>query len=76
MVYKLDAIGRRRWLVGQLTAEGMAEGITRKPISKHGWSASQRDAQRFGSHPEARAAADAVEHAARVVGLCQVMEVG
>ena len=75
MVYKLDAVGRRRWLVGQLTAEDMAEGITRKPISRHGWSASQRDARRFGSEPEARAAADAVEHAARVVGLCQVMEV-
>ena len=75
MVYKLDAVGRRRWLVGQLTTKDMAEGITRKPISRHGWSPSQQDAQRFASHPEARAAADAVEHAARVVGLCQVMEV-
>ena len=75
MVYKLDAVGRRRWLVGQLTAEDMSEEITHKPIGRHGWSPSQRDAQRFGSEPEARAAADAVEHAARVVGLCQVMEV-
>ena len=75
MVYKLDAVGRRRWLVGQLTAEDMSEEITRKPISRHGWSASQRDARRFASHSEARVAADAVEHAAKVVGLCQVMEV-
>ena len=75
MVYKLDAVGRRRWLVGQLTAEDMAEGIKRKTLSRHGWSPLQQDAQRFASHPEARAAADAVEHAARVVGLCHVMEV-
>ena len=75
MVYKLDSVGRRRWLVGQLTAGDMAEEITRKPISRHGWSASQQDAQRFGSYLDARAAADAVEHAARVVGLCHVMEV-
>jgi hypothetical protein len=53
----------------------MAEEITRKPISRHGWSPRQSDAQRFGSEPEARAAADAVEHAVRRLGLCQVMEV-
>ena len=75
MVYKLDSVGRRRWLVGQLTAGDMAEEITRKPISRHGWSPRQGDAQRFGSEPEARAAADAVDHAVRSLGLCQVMEV-
>ena len=75
MVYKLDAVGRRRWLVGQLTAGDMAEEITRKPITRHGWSPRQGDARRFGSEPEARAAADAVEIAVRRLGLCQVMEV-
>jgi hypothetical protein len=75
MVYKLDAVGRRRWLVGQLTAGDMAGEITRKPISRHGWSPRRGDAQRFGSKQEARAAADAVEHAVRRLGLCQVMEV-
>ena len=75
MVYKLDSVRRRRWLVGQLTADDMAEDIARKPISRHGWSPRQGDAQRFGSEPEARAAADAVEHAVRRLGLCQVVEV-
>ena len=75
MVYKLDAVGRRRWLVGQLTAGDMAGEITRKPISRHGWSPRRGDAQRFGSEPEARAAANAVDHAVRKLGLCQVMEV-
>ena len=75
MVYKLDAVGRRRWLVGQLTAGDMAEEITRKPISRHGWSLRQGDAQRFGTKQEARAAADSVELAVRRAGLCQVMEV-
>jgi hypothetical protein len=75
MVYKLDSVGRRRWLVGQLTAGDMAEGITSKPISRHGWSPRQGDARRFGSEPEARSAANAVDHAVRQLGLCQVMEV-
>jgi len=75
MVYKLDAVGRRRWLVGQLTAGDMAGEIKHKVISRHGWSPRQGDAQRFSSEPEARAAADAVEHAVRRLGLCQVMEV-
>jgi hypothetical protein len=75
MVYKVDAVGRQRWLVMQLTTGDMAAHISRKPITSHGWSPQQSDGHRFNSHLEARAAANAVDHAVRKLGLCQVMEV-
>ena len=67
----------RKTAVAGGTADSWRHGreITRKPISRHGWSPRQGDAQRFSSEPEARAAANAVEQAVRRLGLCQVMEV-